>query len=450
MSILQTRPDLGSPQPYTFPKPRRLRVGNGNVVAIDVPGQQYAAVRLVQPAGGAAEPPDRMGVAALTGEVLEDGIHGNSSLAPALERHGAEWVSRVTWDSFVTGVDAPVNRISEATSLFAEAVRRPALLRDDVLRRRDQLVEQFWLEASMPSTLATRAVGGQLFSGRYATPLSGGPVRLNDVTPEMVADFHSRNIANVAGTLVVVGDLANVDLEKLGTTVFGDAESAPEASVTPPEPAPGEVPRVLLIDRPDSVQSALVLAHRAPSRSEVDLPKADGISDVLGGMFTSRLNLELRENLGYTYGAGSRFDLRRDSGVFLVSTQVERDATAHSITASIAETEKLQSGGVTAAELEAVRESNTVGMPVTYSTARSLASALVEMVVHDLPDDYVDRMRAGFERITADDLGQAARQYLRPEEFVVIVVGDAQHLQQPLRDTGIGPVTVREPDSLWG
>ncbi|GAA4893472.1 M16 family metallopeptidase [Streptomonospora salina] len=447
--MLQTRPDLGAPTPYTFPKPRRLTVGGGTVVAIDVPGQAFASVRLVHHAGGATEPQESMGVAALTNEALEDGFHGNSSLAPALERHGAEWVSRVTWDSFVTGVDAPVNRLQDATALLAEAVRNPALRDEDVLRRRDQILERFWLDASVPSTLATRAVGGQLFTGRYATPLSGAPVALKQVTPQAVRDFHASSIAAVAGTLVVVGDLTGVDLEALGSAVFGDAAAADAPDRTPPEPAGGELPRVVVLDRPGSVQSALLMAHRAPARRDVDLPRADGISDVLGGMFTSRLNLELRERLGYTYGAGCRFDLRRDSGVFLISTQVDTQTTAHSLTASLAETERLRREGVSETELSAVRESNTVGLPVSYSTARSLAGALVETVVHDLPEDHIDRLRAGFEALTADDLAGAAREYLHPSEMVTVIAGDAASLEGPLSEAGAGPVTVRDPETLW-
>ncbi|WP_435105541.1 M16 family metallopeptidase [Nocardiopsis synnemataformans] len=445
----KSRPDLGAVASYTFPKPRRLTVGGGTVVAIDVPGQQLVSLRLVHPHGGAAEPLDAMGVSALTSEVLEDGPDGNSSLAPALERHGAEWVSRVNWDAFITGLDAPAGRLPEAVRLFADAVRRPALAPDDVVRRRDQLLERFWLEAASAGTLAMRSLGGQLFTGRYATPLAGGPVRLADVTPETVAAFHADSVASVAGTLVVVGDLTGIDLEDLGKTVFGDAAAVRTSEPTAPAPPPGELPRVLIVDRPGSVQSALVIAHRAPSRSQVDLPRAEGVSEILGGMFTSRLNLELRERLGYTYGAGSRFDLRRDSGVFFMSTQVEADTTAHSVTSSLEQVAKLRESGVTEEELSAVRDSNTVGLPVTYATARAMAGALVDMVVHDLPEDHVDRVRAGYERLTKESLDSAATEYLRPEESVVVVVGDAERLRQPLTDTGIGPVEVRTPDSLW-
>ncbi|MDE3719773.1 pitrilysin family protein [Nocardiopsis sp. N85] len=445
----QNRPDLGTPASYTFPRPQRITVGGGTVVAIDVPGQYLVSVRLVHPYGGAVEPLDAMGVGALTSEVLEDGPDGNSSLAPALERHGAEWVSRVNWDGFITGLDVPVGRLGEAVRLFADAVRRPALNPDDIVRRREQLLERFWLEAATAGTLAMRSLGGQLFTGRYATPLAGGPVLLADISPETVASFHSDTLASVAGTLVVVGDLSGVDLMDLGKTVFGDTAPTPERVITAPAPPPGPLPRVLIVDRPGSVQSALVIAHRAPSRSQVDLPRAEGIGEVLGGMFGSRLNLELRERLGYTYGAGARFDLRRDSGVFFMSTQVEADTTAHSITSSLEQVAKLRESGVTEEELIAVRESNTIGLPVSYSTARAMAGSLVDMVVHDLPDDHVDRVRAGYERLTKEALDSAAVEYLRPEEAVVIVVGDAERLSSPLTDIGVGPVEVRTPDELW-
>jgi zinc protease len=128
---------------------------------------------------------------------------------------------------------------------------------------------------------------------------------------------------------------------------------------------------------------------------------------------------------------------------------VEAGTTAHSVTSSLEQVAKLREGGVTEDELAAVRESNTVGLPVTYSTARAMAGALVDMVVHDLPDDYVDRNRAGYEKLTAEDLNTAAVEYLRPEEAVVVVVGDADSLREPLTNTGVGPVEVRSPESLW-
>lgn len=449
MSTRPSRPTLGSPEPYTFPTPQRLRVAGGEVVAVDLPGQPYASIRLVHPAGGVAEPAEQFGIAKLTSEVLEDGIHGNSSLAPELERHGAEWTAGVTWDSFVTGVDAPVNRLEDAAALFAEAVRTPALRSEDVLRRQEQLIERFWVEVSVPRTLAGRAVGSQLFTGRYASPLGGGPSRLRGLTPEAVAEFHRFAIGGIAGTLVVVGDLSGVDLQAMGKAVFTGTTPTQQRQTTSLSPAPGELPRVVVLDRPEAVQSALVLATRAPARPDINLPRAEGVSDVLGGMFTSRLNMELRERLGYTYGVHCRFDLRRDAGLLMINTEVDTPTTADSVAVTLAEIERLQQEGVTEGELAAVREANTVGLAVQYSTARAISGALVEAVVHDLPEDHVDRLRAGFEALSLADLHSGARELLRPQEAVVVVAGDAESLTGPLAEAGAGAVTVCDAETYW-
>ncbi|WP_106252201.1 M16 family metallopeptidase [Allonocardiopsis opalescens] len=446
---MASRPVLGPPEPYTFPAVRRSSVGAGDVIAVDLPGQAFASVRLVHPAGAFTESEDQYGVAMLTGDALEDGQEGNGSLAPALERHGAEWESWVGWDSFVTGVDVPVNRIVDATRLLADALRSPAFRSDDIVRRRDQIREAFVLECSVPSSLAARAVGSQLFAGRYAVPANGGPKRLDAVDPEMVVDFHRRQLANVAGTLIVVGDLGKVDVEGLARSVFGDTVRAQPPSPAPVRGAEGAQPRIVVLDRPGSVQSALVLAHRAPSRAEADLPAAYGVGDVIGGMFGSRLNLLLREEKGYTYGAGARFDLRRNGGQFTASCQVETRHTADAVASSVAEIVRLREGGVTDDELATVRESRTVGLPVNYSKVWSVANVLIDIEVQGLPDDHIDRLRAGFDALTAEKMLDGAREYLRPDELVAVVVGDAEQVAGPLAEIGLGPVSQVDPDALW-
>lgn len=384
----------------------------------------------------------------LVSEALEDGVDGNSSLAPALERYGAEWVSRVGWDSFITGVDAPTKRLKDAVALLGEAVRSPALRPDDIVRRRDQLAEgSGWRTRLLP----------RLPRGPWAASFSRDATRSRSAGRRLPAAAHPGPRPQLPHRPHCRGD---GDPHRRRRPVRGELGGARRCSLRGccPRPAaahdcsrdsPRGAPRIIILDRPGSVQSAFVLAHHAPSRTEIDLPRAEGMSDVLGGMFTSRLNLELREKLGYTYGVGSRFDLRRDSGVFLISTQVDAPTTAHSITVTLEQIAQLRQEGVTEKELQAVRESHTVGLPVTYASAGRMAWALIEMVVYDLPEDHVDRLRAGYEQLTVDGLNQAAQEYLHPEDAVVTVVGDAESLRGPLEELGVGPVTVQNPETLW-
>lgn len=441
---LAARPPLADRAPYHFPEVHRSAVGPGQVVAVDLPGHPLVALRLVHDAGAATEPLDAAGIAGLTAESLRGGEHGDGELVPELERHGAVWNSSATWDSFVTGIDVPVNRLADATALLARTVRRPALRADDVTRRRDQLVEQLRIETAWADALAARLVGGELYTGRFSVPRSGTPEGLAAITPEAVAAFHAERIATAPGALVVVGDLGRIDAEALAGDVFAGCGTGPAPSGADAGPAAGSTPRVVVADRPGSVQSALVLAHRAPARGAADVPLIYAVSDVLGGMFTSRLSLELRERRGYTYGVHSRFDLRRDGGMFATSCQVATGDTGDAVAVAVAETKRLIADGVDDAELEAVRTHNVSGMPVTYATPQAIAEALVNIVVYDLPDDHVDRMRAGYEALTRDAMREAAAAYLRPDDQVAIVVGDAEQVVPGLEKAGVGPVAVRE------
>ncbi|HEY3685530.1 MAG TPA: pitrilysin family protein [Streptosporangiaceae bacterium] len=441
---LAPRPPLADATPYHFPAVHRSAVGAGRVVAVDLPGHPLVALRLVHDAGAASEPLDAAGVAQLTAESLRGGEHGDGELVPELERHGAVWNSSASWDSFVTGIDVPVNRLADATELLARTVRHPALRPDDVTRRRDQLVEQLRIEAAWPDALAARMVGGELYTGRFSVPRSGTPDLLAKVTPDVVAAFHAERVATAPGTLVVVGDLGRIDAEALAGDVFSGCAASPAAVGADAGPAAEPTPRIVVVDRPGSVQSALMLAHRAPARAAADVPLIYAVSDVLGGMFTSRLSLELRERRGYTYGVNSRFELRRDGGVFATACQVATGDTADAVTVTVAETRRLIADGIDDAELDAVRTHNVSGMPVTYATPQAIAEALVNIVVYDLPDDHVDRMRAGYEALTRDSMREAAAAYLHPDDLVAIVVGDASEVAPGLEAGGLGPVRVRQ------
>lgn len=441
---LAARPPLAPPAPYHFPGVHRDAVGPGRVVAVDLPGHPLVALRLVHDAGAASEDLETAGVAQLTAESLRGGEHGDGELMPELERHGAVWNSGATWDSFVTGIDVPVNRLADATELLARTVRHPALRADDVTRRRDQLVEQLRVEAAWPDALAARLVGGELYTGRYALPRTSTPERLAAISPDAVAAFHADRIATAPGTLIVVGDLGRIDAQALAGDVFAGCGEPAAAAGAHAGPAGGAVPRIVVVDRPGSVQSALMLTHRAPSRADADVPVIHAVSDVLGGMFTSRLSLELRERRGYTYGVNSRFDLRRDGGVFATACQVATGDTADAVSVTVQETRRLIDAGIDDGELDAVRTHNVSGMPVSYATPQAIAEALVNIVVYDLPDDHVDRMRAGYEALTRESMGAAAAAYLHPDELVTIVVGDATEVVPGLEAAGAGPVTVRQ------
>jgi predicted Zn-dependent peptidase len=200
-----------------------------------------------------------------------------------------------------------------------------------------------------------------------------------------------------------------------------DVTPVPPVTVT----ATGGQRRVVLVDRPGSVQSMVYAGHDAPSRKTPDYVPMTTMSLALGGMFNSRLNLKLREEKGYTYGAFGGFDCRRDGGVFAARAAVQTAVTGAALADLMTELESMHDTGLTAEELERARSYRAGIFPVNFAGPGSVAAGLGEVVVHGHADDHFDRLRADIQATTLDQVNETAGTRLRPDEAVVVVVGDA-------------------------
>jgi predicted Zn-dependent peptidase len=245
-------------------------------------------------------------------------------------------------------------------------------------------------------------------------------------------------------TLILCGDLSSTDVNAVGHAMFDGWDSA----VTP-VPAPTvsstEGPRrIVLVDRPGSVQSMVFAGHDAPSRSTPDYVPMTTMSLALGGMFSSRLNLKLREEKGYTYGAFGSFDCRRDGGVFAARAAVQTAVTGAAVTDLLAELDAMHEGGLTSDELERARSYRAGIFPVNFAGPGSVASGLGDIVIHGHPDDHFDRLRADIQATTLEEVNATTRTRLKPNETVVVVVGDASAVQGDL--TGLPLEVVSDED----
>ncbi|HVB26341.1 MAG TPA: pitrilysin family protein [Mycobacteriales bacterium] len=446
VSGASARPTSGPPRPWRFPTVGRHEVAGGTVLAAHLPGQRLGSLLLVLDAGATTEPAGRDGLAWLTGQLLGEGTVGRDSyeFAVAGERLGALWYADVDWDSMRVGFDAPVDRLANAAELLAEAVRTPRFAAVDVVRVRDERLDELRVEWSQPGPRAGAGFASALFDAgsRYARPAAGDLDSVAALEPEHVRQFHANRVVPQASTLIVAGDLTVVDPLRLGATVFeGWSGTAPEAaSPTVRTHAPGR--RVVLVDRPGSVQSMLVIGHDGPRRLIDDYVPLTVMSTALGGVFTSRLNFELRERKGYCYGAAAGFDLRRHGGVFMARAAVHTEVTAAAAAAAVAEIERMREGGITPEELVDVRHYRTGVFPIQFQTALAVAGALADLVVHRLPDGYFDMVREQLASVDKAAVDDAARQRLRPADLLTVVVGDADRVGPDLETAGLGVVEV--------
>lgn len=444
--LVSDAPTPGPPRPWHFPSFTRKRIGAGQLLAAHLPGRSLASVSYVFEAGATAEPAGRDGIATLLARALSEGTERVDAYGFAVEseRLGAVWHANADWDSMRCGFEVPADRIHDAGRLLAEAARRPALT-DAVLDRvRDERVDEIQLEMSQPRARAITAFIRAIFDdrSRYSRPDGGTEPAVALLRPDDVREFHASVLAARAPSAVVTGDLSDVDLDALAELLLGgwaDASAgAHEVDVTP-RPA---ARRIVLVDRPGSVQSMLYVGHASISRTVPDYVAATTMALVLGGLFNSRLNYRLREDKGYSYGAFGSFDTRRDGGVLAARSAVQTDVTAPALADVVREIEVLHDDGVRPQELEQAKSYRAGVFPISFAGAGAVASGLGDIVVYGHADDHFDRLRRDVQELELEPVNAAAATRLRPDELVCVVVGDASAVRDDLEATGIGPVEV--------
>lgn len=449
MSVLvDQRPTPADPRPWSFPSFERLEIAGGRVIACHLPGKPLAVVSLILTAGATSEPGGREGVALLLARALSEGTTHRDAygFAVAGERLGAGWRADTDWDSMRCGFEVPADQLLAATELLAEAVREPALDDATLTRVRDERLDELALDLSQPGPRASMAFANAVFTAdsRYSR-LDGGDVdSLTALTPDDIRAFHRERIGPSAATLVLVGDLSGTDVDAVGRVMFegwhNDVSPAPSPTVT----TTGGSRRIVLVDRPGSVQSMVYAGHDGPSRKTPDYVPMTTMSLALGGMFNSRLNLKLREEKGYTYGAFGGFDCRRDGGIFVARAAVQTGVTGAAVADLMTELESMHDGGLTPEELERARSYRAGIFPINFAGPGSVAAGLGDVVVHGHADDHFDRLRAEIQATTLDQVNETAGTRLRPDDAVIVIVGDAAAVRGDL--TGLPLEVVTDED----
>ncbi|SCL69631.1 M16 family metallopeptidase [Micromonospora chersina] len=448
MTLIATRPGPGAARPYRFPQVVRRSAAGGQVVAAHLPGQNLAVALLLLDGGAGREPVGKEGLGGVLAKALEEGTAQRDATAYALaiEALGTELVTGLDWDSFQVSVQVPVDRLSAAVELLTEAVRTPKLDPADVRRVRDDEATALRMDWATPGPRADAVLRADLFGAdnRWGRPLYGDPESVAALDVDDVTVFHSEWFIR-PGTLIVAGDLDRIDLDALAATVFTGAGGAAADKGGPIEVALPERRRIILVDRPGSVQSTLRLGHPSPHRAHPDHVPMTLAGTVLGGAFTSRLNHLIREVRGYTYGIRGDFASSRRFGRFAISSGVQTAVTAPALVEAVGEVSRTRLTGVTEDELAVARFWRAGQLSVELQSPRAIASALTTLVVHDLPDDYHARLREALLAATVEEVSAAAAAHLHPESLTLVVEGDSAVIRDELVAAGLGEVVDHAP-----
>ncbi|HEU4563458.1 MAG TPA: pitrilysin family protein [Gemmatimonadaceae bacterium] len=445
------RPSPLPPRPYHFPRFERHALANGlSLVVAPVRKLPLVTVRMVADAGAVSEPAGRDGVAHLTVRALLEGTRRLSAveLVERFERLGASVDTDASWDAAALGMTVLADRLGDAFALFGETLRDPAFPEREVHRLREERLAELLHQRAEPRGLADEMFDRFLYhpSSRYALPEDGSESGVSSIDRAAVEAFWRERWRPGGMTLVVAGDIAPDDALALAERTFGDwAPGAPPPAHAIDEPAhAGRA--VHLVEKADAPQSELRIGHVGIPRAHPDYFPVLVMNAVLGGLFNSRININLREVHGYTYGASSYFDWRRGAGPFVVSSAVQSDVTDAAAREVLAEIERIRGAEISTDELSLATSWLDGVFPIRYETTQAIAQALAMLVTYDLPADYFDRYRENVRAVQLADVQRAAETHLRPEAVQVVVVGDPAVVREPLARLNAGAVTVYDAE----
>jgi predicted Zn-dependent peptidase len=440
-----TPPPLGPPPDLDLPPIQKRMLSNGLPVWLveshEVP---LAQITLVVRAGASDDPADRFGAGSLTAAMLDEGAGTRDALAlsDAVDLLGASLSTGSGYDASTVRLNVPVARLDDALPLMADVALRPTFPQKELDRLRQERITALLQARDDPASVAPMAFSRLVFGPghRYSVGATGTEASLARITIADLHAFHAARYRPSNATLIAVGDVRAADLVHRLEAHFGAWAAGAPVARTPVSRATQPTDRqVTIVDVPGAAQSQIRIGWIGVARSTPDYFTLQVLNTILGGSFTSRLNQNLREEHGYTYGASSRFEMRLSAGAFVAGAGVQTDKTAEALREFFHELTEI-AAPVGADELQKARNYLALGLPSQFETLGDLSSQLEELVVYDLPDDHFERYVARIEAVAAGHVQKAAATYIRPDRFAVVVVGDRRAIEPGIRALKLGPV----------
>ena len=436
-------PPAGKIRPFHFPPFLRRRLPNGlEVLAARQAGVPLVSLELVVPAGGQHDPAGQAGLATLTASVIDEGTQRRSAMEVAadVERLGGYLTTGADWDEGYLGTGLLARDRQAGIELLAEVLGEPTFPEEEIERLRRQRLGEILRRSQDPSILADEKLSQAIYQGTpYANPLIGTAETVEALDRESLMGFYRRHYTLRGAALIAVGDLDPEEILRAAETAFGGRDAAAPAA---PEilPAPLDGISIHVVDRAGASQTELRLGHAGVSRRDPDYIPLVVLNSLLGGQFTSRINMNLRERHGYTYGASSRFVARLQPGPFIIDAAVSTEAAGAAAREVLAELRRIREEVVAADEMEETRSYILGVFPYTFQTIGDFAKRLETLALHGLPNDYYDTYQQRLAAMRREEILEVARRHLHPERIAVVAVGPADALVPQFE--GLGTVTV--------
>jgi zinc protease len=449
-------PPAAGPAPELhLPVPKVLTASNGmKIYVVEDHALPVIDATVVALAGNGANPISKPGLAAFTARILTQGTTNRSAteLANDAALIGARLNANATMDDATISIGALSNNTEAALDLLQDVTLHPTFQPDEIERLRKSREVAIMQEADTPLASLVR-VGLKTLYGEnspYAYRSNGTIESVKSITRDDLQTFWGRHYAPQNSALVLTGDITKTEARSLADKYFASWKAIGEvAAVSVPEPPPAPARRIVIVDRPGAPQTAtgafgLGLPRNTPQYAAVTV-----MNNVLGGMFSSRINMNLREKHGYTYGAISRFAFFRGVGPFYAYAQVRTDVTAPAAGELLKELNRIRTDPPTPDELKLAREGELRSLPGHFETAASTSSLISDLFTYNLPDDYYRTLPGKYEALTPAQIEETAKDDVHPDNLILVTVGDRAKIQPGLEKLNLGPIEIRTPAATW-
>jgi len=441
-------PAPGPLRPYAFPPVQQFTLANGlKVILVEKHTLPEVEGRLILDAGSMREPAAKNGLAALTGSLLSEGTGTmtGAEIARAMDALGAQYFTTANFNAAIADVVALKNAFPQALALAAKTVIAPSFPASEVGRVKNQILAAYQQSHARTSGLASDAFVRAAFdtTAPFSRPASGTPATLTPLTRDDVVGWHQTMYSPSAATLLLVGDITRAEAQTIAQQAFGGWKSSAATRGAVENPIrPSNGTRVILVDRPGSVQSSIVVGQPGFRATDADYLSMVALNHVLGGGFSSRINMNLREKHGYTYGAFSGLDLRPGSGAFRITSDVRTSSTDSALVEAVAEYKRIATEDVPATELAGMVNNLVSSFPNAVQTVQGLTGRIQQLIIWGLPLDFYTTYRERLAAVTPNDVRSVATSRLTPNNIIVVVAGDLSKIEAPIRARNLGTVEV--------
>jgi zinc protease len=441
--VANARPGPGSPRPYHFPEFEQgeLDIGARFIVS-RIPKLPLATLLAVTNSGSAVDPENREGTASLAARLLVEGStrRSGTELSEDLERIGTSLDTGADWDSSLAKVTFLTEHLDRVIDLMGEVLLEPTFPERELQRLKSERIADLLQIESEPRALADQGFESFIYSprSRFSVPSGGSKLSIPQIRNADISQVYQQIYSPAELTFIVAGDVTFAQAQDKLSKRFEHWPRREGIKGRRENEMAYTSRRLRIIDKADAPQSELRVGHAGIPRKHPDYFPVVVMNAILGGLFGSRINLNLREAHGYTYGASSYFDWRKDAGPFVISTAVQTEMTAAALTEILAEIARIREQAVLPSELSLAKDYLDGVFPIRYETTASVAAALANLVVHDLPRDYFDTYRKNIQAVTAEQVLDAARSHIHPELIQTLIVGHSAAVSESVSSLGLG------------